>query len=83
MSRSLYGSMIPENMNAEFFGFFSVFNKVGSFVGPLLFGVVKDMTGNSRYAILSLAIFFILGFFTLLTVRVEKGRSEAKAFKAI
>jgi len=82
MSRSLYGSMIPENMNAEFFGFFSVFNKVGSFFGPLLFGVVKDMTGSSRQAVLSLVIFFILGFIALLTVRVEKGRAEAMTFRA-
>lgn len=82
MSRSLYGSMIPEDMNAEFFGFFSVFNKIGPFFGPLLFGVVKDATGSSRLAILFLLTFFILGFFVLLTVRIQKGREEARAFKA-
>lgn len=82
MSRSLYGSMIPENMSAEFFGFFSVFNKVGPFFGPLLFGVVKDATGSSRLAILFLITFFVLGFFVLLTVRLKKGREEARAFMA-
>ena len=67
MSRSLYGSMIPENMNAKFFGFFSVFNKIGPFFGPLLFGVVKRLRpGSARLAILFLVIFFILGFFALL-----------------
>lgn len=80
MSRSLYGSMIPENMTAEFFGFFSVFNKVGPFFGPLFFGIIKDATGSSRLAILFLLIFFILGFLALLTVNVKKGRGEAEAF---
>ena len=28
LSRSLYGSMIPEEASAEFFGFFSVFSKL-------------------------------------------------------
>jgi UMF1 family MFS transporter len=83
MSRSLYGSMIPENMSAEFFGFFSIFNKVGPFFGPSLFGVVKDITGNSRLAILFLITFFILGFLVLLTVNSEKGRNEAKVFKTV
>ena len=83
MSRSLYGSMIPESMAAEFFGFFSVFNKVGPFFGPLFFGVINDVTGSSRLAILFLVIFFILGFLALLTVNTKKGREEAKAFTAL
>ena len=82
MSRSLYGSMIPEGMSAEFFSFFSVFSKVGPFFGPLLFATVKDATGSSRMAILFLIIFFILGFLVLLTVRADKGREEARAFLA-
>lgn len=80
MSRSLYSSMIPENMSAEFFGFFSIFNKIGPFFGPALFGIVKDITGSSRLAILFLIIFFILGFLVLLTVNDMKGREEAKEF---
>ena len=82
MSRSLYGSMIPDGMNAEFFGFFSIFNKVGPFFGPSLFGVVRDLSGSSRLAILSLVTFFILGFLVLLTVDSLKGRKEAEDFKA-
>jgi UMF1 family MFS transporter len=72
--------MIPAGMTAEFFGFFSVFNKVGPFFGPMLFGLVNDLTGSSRMAILFLIVFFILGIVVLLTVRGEKGRQEAKAF---
>ncbi|MCP4248793.1 MAG: MFS transporter [bacterium] len=77
LSRSLYGSMIPPGHSAEFFGFFSIFNKVGSFAGPLVFGVVKDATGSSRLAILFLASFFVLGAAVLATVRVQEGRAMA------
>jgi UMF1 family MFS transporter len=80
MSRSLYGAVIPQGMSAEFFGFFSVFNKIGPFFGPLLFAGVKDATGSSRLAILFLITFFVLGFLVLLTVRGERGREEAKIF---
>ena len=30
LSRSLYGSMIPEESSAEFFGFFTVFSKASA-----------------------------------------------------
>jgi UMF1 family MFS transporter len=88
MSRSLYGSLIPQGMSAEFFGFFSIFNKVGPFLGPIVFAVVKDVTqsgtgeSSSRGAILFLAIFFVLGVLVLLTVKPERGREEARAFVA-
>ncbi len=35
LSRSLYGSMIPEEASAEFYGFFSVFSKFSAIFGPL------------------------------------------------
>jgi UMF1 family MFS transporter len=78
LSRSLFGSMIPPGRSAEFFGFFSVFGKVGSFAGPLSFGWVRDWTGSSRAAILFLAVFFLVGAISLLTVNVQEGRTAAK-----
>lgn len=80
MSRSLFGSMVPAGMSAEFFGFFSIFNKVGPFLGPLAFAVVADLTGSPRMAILFLITFFILGFVVLLAVKKERGQQQARAF---
>jgi UMF1 family MFS transporter len=71
--------MIPEGHAAEFFGFFSIFNKVGSFAGPICFGLVRDVTDSSRLAVLFLASFFIVGALTLLTVNVAEGRAQAVA----
>lgn len=74
LSRSLYGSMIPEEASAEFYGFYSVFSKFASIWGPLLFGVVNQLTGSSRSAILSLIVLFALGFVLLSLVDVDKAR---------
>ncbi|MGQ0849360.1 MAG: MFS transporter [Actinomycetota bacterium] len=74
LSRSLYGSMIPEEASAEFYGFYSVFSKFASIWGPLLFALVNDITGSSRNAILSLIIFFAVGFVLLSRVDIDEAR---------
>lgn len=79
LSRSLYGSMIPLGRSAEFFGFFSIFEKVGSFAGPLCFGVVRDSTGSSRLAVLFVATFFVLGAALLLTVNPPARQAPTNA----
>ncbi|MEO7964209.1 MAG: MFS transporter, partial [Gemmatimonadaceae bacterium] len=40
LSRSLFASMVPAHKSGEFFGFYSVFEKFSSILGPLLFSVV-------------------------------------------
>ncbi|HJU80614.1 MAG TPA: MFS transporter [Acidimicrobiia bacterium] len=74
LSRSLYGSMIPEQASAEFYGFYSVFSKFAAIWGPLLFGIVNQVTGSSRQAILSLIAFFALGFILLAFVNIDQAR---------
>ncbi|MFO7700115.1 MAG: MFS transporter [Acidimicrobiia bacterium] len=75
LSRSLYGTMIPEEASAEFFGFFSVFSKLSG-IGPLIFGIVSWSTGDSRIAILSVAAFFLVGMALLAMVDVDEGRAS-------
>ncbi len=75
LSRSLYGTMIPEEASAEFFGFFSVFSKLSG-IGPLVFGIVSAATGSGRAAILSVAAFFVIGFVLLAKVDVEAARAS-------
>jgi UMF1 family MFS transporter len=74
LSRSLYGSMIPEEASAEFYGFYSVFSKFASIWGPLLFALVNDLTGSSRNAILSLIVFFAVGSLLLSRVDIDEAR---------
>ena len=76
LSRSLYGSMIPEEASAEFYGFFSVFSKFSAIWGPLVFALVSNATGSGRPAILSVVAFFVIGFVVLLRVDVTAGRAS-------
>ena len=78
LSRSLYGSMVPKNKTAEFFGFYGISSKFAAIVGPTVFAYMGQITGSSRYGIISVASFFILGMIVLSTVNIEKGRKEAQ-----
>jgi UMF1 family MFS transporter len=78
LSRSLVGRMMPKSKSAEFYGFFSVFEKFSSIAGPALFGLVSTLMGESRLSIVSLVIFFIMGIYVLSRVNVERGIKVAK-----
>lgn len=69
ISRSLYGSMIPASESAEFFGFYSISAKFSAIWGPFVFGIIRQVTGTSRLAILSLVGFFIIGIVLLCFVK--------------
>ncbi len=76
LSRSLFGSMIPEEASAEFYGFFSVFSKFSAIWGPLVFAIVSGITGSGRPAILSIIFFFLVGTILLFKVDVEEARDS-------
>lgn len=78
LSRSLYGSMIPANASAEFYGFYSVFSKFSSIWGPAVFAVINHVTGSARGAIVSLSVFFIVGMVLLVIVNVDEARKAAR-----
>ena len=69
VSRGFYSRLIPEGMNAEYFGFFSISQRFASIFGPLMFALINDLTGSSRLSILSLLVLFVAGGLVLKTVR--------------
>lgn len=62
LSRSFMGKLTPQEKKTEFFGFYSLFEKTSTILGPLTFGLISWLTGNQRYAVASILIFFVLGF---------------------
>lgn len=79
LSRSLTGKLIPKSKSAEFFGFFSVFEKFNTVLGPATMALVTKLTGNPRYGIISLVIFFAAGIWMLQKVDIERGARKAQA----
>ena len=80
LSRSFYGAMIPEKASAEFYGFYSVFSKFSAIWGPITFGLIRQITGTARLAIISLMVFFIVGLILLAFVNDEKAKAEKQAY---
>ncbi len=69
ISRSLMSKLTPYDKKTEFFGFYSFFGKSSAILGPLVFGTTSYVTGNQKYAILSIGIFFVVGLIFLGAVR--------------
>jgi UMF1 family MFS transporter len=77
VARSIYSTMVPPARTAEFFGFLSLSSKFASVLGPLVFGLVGIFTDSSRWSILSLVLFFVVGIAILTRVNLQKGHQEA------
>jgi len=78
LSRSLVGKLMPKSKSAEFYGFFSVFEKFNTVVGPAIMALVSQLTGNPRWGIVSLVVFFVAGILMLRRVDVERGVARAE-----
>lgn len=77
LSRSMIGRMMPKSKSAEFYGFFSVFEKFASILGPLIFAVISRIMNESRLSIASLVVFFAIGIIVLSKVNIERGTQVA------
>ncbi|GAA2529326.1 MFS transporter [Pilimelia columellifera] len=72
LSRSLFSQLIPKGKEGEYFGLYEISDKGTSWLGPLLFGLAFDTTGSYRVAIVSLLVFFVVGFVLLLAVPIRR-----------
>ena len=51
LSRSMYGKLIPDKQRSgEFFGFFDIFGKFSSIIGPTLVGIVSSAVASGMLA---------------------------------
>lgn len=64
-SRSYFGKLLPKERSNEYFGFFDVFGKFASVVGPFLYAAVAGLTGRSSLGTLCLVALFLVGFIIL------------------
>ncbi|GLY76286.1 MFS transporter [Actinoallomurus iriomotensis] len=77
LSRSLFSHLVPRGRTAEYFGFYEISDKGTSWIGPLVFAFALQLTDSYRSAIVSLVIFFVVGFVLLVAVDVPRGVREA------
>jgi UMF1 family MFS transporter len=72
LSRSLFGRLVPPGRAGEFFGFYNLMGKAAAILGPTLTGVVAILTHDSRLAIMSIVLLFIIGAVFLVRVRLTE-----------
>ncbi|MCJ7583629.1 MAG: MFS transporter [Anaerolineales bacterium] len=71
----------PSGKQAEYYSFYEVSERGTSWIGPLLFGLVNQIFGSLRPAILSLIFFFVVGLAILPFVNVKKAMADVKNFE--
>jgi UMF1 family MFS transporter len=71
LSRSLFGRLVPDGKNAEFFGFYNMMGKFATVLGPLLIAIVAGITNNERASIISLVLLFVVGGVLLWRVPIK------------
>ena len=81
ISRSLFAQMIPAGREAEFYSFYEISDRGTSWIGPLLFGLINQVFGSLRPAILSLIFFFVVGLITLPLVNEKKAIQDVRDYE--
>lgn len=66
ISRSLYGKMIPASESGDYFGFFEIFGRFASILGPTIYIIIMNLTGRVSFSISGIILLFFVGLFILL-----------------
>jgi UMF1 family MFS transporter len=82
ISRSLFAQIIPTGKHAEYYSFYEISERGTSWIGPLLFGIMNQVFGSLRPAILSLIFFFVAGMVILPFVNINKAEAAVKNFES-
>ncbi|HEV8567557.1 MAG TPA: MFS transporter [Actinoplanes sp.] len=72
LSRSLFSQLIPTGREGEYYGFYEISDKGTSWLGPLAFGLVFQLTNSYRIGIVSLIVFFVVGGILLALVPIRR-----------
>ena len=76
--RALAGVFAPAAQRGEFYGLWTFATRLAAIVGPLTYGLVTWLSGgNHRLAILSTAVFFVIGLGLLWPMNVRRGQEAA------
>jgi len=78
ISRTIMGLMTPEAKTGEFFGFFNLSGKAFSLLGPIMFTEILKRTESAQWAILSLLVFFVIGWLIIIPLNIARGQQQAR-----
>lgn len=78
LSRSTYSKMLNDKEKdvTSYFSFYDVLYKSSIVAGTLAYGIVDNLTGNLRYSVLSLGVFFVIGLIILFRTDFQKAMNN-------
>ncbi|MFC2138282.1 MFS transporter [Bacteroidota bacterium] len=74
ISRSTYSKLIPGETidTASYFSFYDITEKIAIVIGTFAYGFIEQVTGNMRYSMVFMSVFFIVGYVILQTAGLKK-----------
>ena len=69
LSRSYFAKLVPKENANEYFGFYNILGKFAAIMGPALYALTSQLTGDSRNGLASISLLFIIG--GVLMLRTE------------
>ena len=73
LTRSTYSKLLPETEDhATYFSFYDVTEKIAIVLGTFIYGLLYALTDSMQWSVLCLAVFFILSFIILNTLKETK-----------
>lgn len=82
LSRSTYSKLMPPTRDtASFFSFYDVTEKIAIVIGMFSFGYINEITQSQRMSVLTLMVFFIIGFIGLWHTRAAFKKHAMNALK--
>ncbi len=73
LTRSTYSKLLPETQDHTiYFSFYDVTEKIAIVLGTFVYGLLYAMTNSMQWSVLCLAIFFLISFIILSTLKKTK-----------
>ncbi len=79
LSRSMFSLFIPKGCEAGYFGLYEISERGSSWFGPLLFGLVVQLSGSYRWAIAAVGMLFLVGGVLLWRVYLPQAQQGIEA----
>lgn len=72
LGRSTYSKFLPKTeVTTSFFSFYDVSEKIGIVIGMMLYGLIDQITGSPRFAIVFLGVFFFTAILLLIRIPIK------------
>ncbi len=82
LSRSTYSKLMPDTKDtASFFSYYDFTEKIAIVIGIFTFGRIEEVTGSMKNSVLSLIVFFAIGFFWLYTALYKENKTKRQELK--